>query len=256
MMFPVLSCFPSLCVDKVSGTLVILKIPHDMCLSVQLLSYFSVPSRHEFISSTLSWSKAQKSETVESIREIAGKEEKQLFTMIATGVFPRNSYFVYSSAHGVSVSAVASLMGLDWIDVQHRQGRNKCRNLGSAAAGCLLGSSIWRLMGELGLGCWERAMEGDQQFLSKQERAGGVCGCTTELCACHDCIHGVRKADVSKAMLVIAMLSQIQVHLSWSAPSCFYMLMSPCSSCVCWHTCLLPKHSCHFYISMLLSKWE
>lgn len=57
-------------------------------------------------------------------------------------------------------------------------------------------------------------MEGDQQFLSKQERAGGVCGCTTELCACHDCIHGVRKADVSKAMLVIAMLSQIQVHLS------------------------------------------
>lgn len=81
------------------------------------------------------------------MREIAHKEEKQLFTIIATGVFPRNSYFVYSSAHGVSVPAVHSLMDLNWNDVQHQGGRSKCRKLGSAAAGCLLGSSIWRLIG-------------------------------------------------------------------------------------------------------------
>lgn len=84
---------------------------------------------------------------MESIREIAYKEENQLFTIIATGVFPRNPYFVYSSAHGVSVSAVHSLMGLNWNDVQCHQGRNKRRSLGSAAAGCLLGPSIWRLIG-------------------------------------------------------------------------------------------------------------
>lgn len=44
--------FPSVCVDKVSGTLVILELPHNMCLSVQLLSSFSVTSRHEFIYSS------------------------------------------------------------------------------------------------------------------------------------------------------------------------------------------------------------
>lgn len=85
---------------------------------------------------------------MESIKEIAHKEEKQLFTIIATRVFPRNSDFVYSSAHDVSVSAVDSLMDLNWNDVQHRRGRNKCRNLGSAAAaaGCLLVARIWRLI--------------------------------------------------------------------------------------------------------------
>lgn len=139
--------FPSVCVDKVSGTLVILELPHNMCLSVQLLSYFSVTSRHEFIYSSPSWSKARKSGIVESVRQISYKEEKQLFTITVTGVSPRNFYFVYSSAHVVSVSVVDSLMDLNWNGVQHRQGRNKCRNLGSAAVGCLLGSSIWRLIG-------------------------------------------------------------------------------------------------------------
>lgn len=97
---------------------------------------------------------------MESIKEIAYKEEKQLFTIILTGVFPRNSDFVYSSAHDVSVSAVDSLMDLNWNDVPRRRGRNKCRNLGSAAAGCLLVARIWRLNqqcssghGELGLNC-------------------------------------------------------------------------------------------------------
>ena len=83
---------------------------------------------------------------MESIKETAYKEEKQLFTIIVTGFFPRSSDFVYSSAHSVSVSAVDSLMDLNWNDVQHRRGRNKCRNLGSAAVGCLLVVKIWRLI--------------------------------------------------------------------------------------------------------------
>jgi len=123
-----------------------LEIPHDMLLSVQLLPCFSSIFRHESIYSTPSRSKAQKSETVESIKEIAHKEEKQLFTIIVTGGFPRNSDFVYFSAHGVSVSVVDSLMDLNWDDVQHRRGRNKCRSLGSATAGCLLVARIWRLL--------------------------------------------------------------------------------------------------------------
>lgn len=83
---------------------------------------------------------------MESTKEIACKEEKQLFTITATGVFPRNSDFVYSSAHGVSVSAVDSLIDLNWNDVQHRKGRNKCRNLGRGGVGCLLVARIWRLV--------------------------------------------------------------------------------------------------------------
>lgn len=155
---PCSQLFPSVCVAKVSGTLVgitvflvwltqvVLEIPHGMLPSVQLLPYFSIIFRHKSIYSTLSWSKAQKSETVESIKEIAYKKEKQLFTIIATGVFPRNSDFVYSSAHDVSVSVVDGLMDLNWNDVPHRRGRNKCRNLGSAAVGCLLVARIWRLI--------------------------------------------------------------------------------------------------------------
>lgn len=148
---------PSVCTAKaswhpgrchgISGwlTQVILEIPHDMLLSVQPPPCFSVIFRQESIYSNLSWSKAWKSEIVEFIKEIAYQEENQLFTIIATGVFPRNSDFVYSSAHGVSVSVADSLMDLNWNDVQHRRGRNKCRNLGSNAAGCLLVARIWRL---------------------------------------------------------------------------------------------------------------
>lgn len=59
---------------------------------------------------------------MESIKETAYKEEKQLFTIIVTGVFPRSSDFVYSSARGVSVPAVDSLMDPNWNDIQHRRG--------------------------------------------------------------------------------------------------------------------------------------
>lgn len=81
------------------------------------------------ISSTPSRSKVQKSEIVESIREIAYKEEKQLFTIIATEVFPRNSYFVYFSAHSISVSVADSLMDLNWNYVQHCQGETNAETL-------------------------------------------------------------------------------------------------------------------------------
>lgn len=106
-------------------TQVVLEIPHDMLLSVQLPPYFSIILWHESIYFTLSSSKGQKSETVESVKETAYKEENQLFTIIATGGFPRNSDFMYSSAHDVSVPVVCSLMDLNWNDVQQRRGRKK-----------------------------------------------------------------------------------------------------------------------------------
>lgn len=62
---------------------------------------------------------------MESVKETAYKEENQLFTIIATGGFPRNSDFMYSSAHDVSVPVVCSLMDLNWNDVQQRRGRKK-----------------------------------------------------------------------------------------------------------------------------------
>lgn len=181
-----------------------------MCLSVQLLLYFSVPSRHVFMSSTLSWSKTQKSEIVESIREIAYKEEKQLFTIIVTGVFPRNSNFVYSSAHLCFSFCGGQIDGseLEWRAMPSGQKQTQK----SWQCCCWLPAGVEHMEangrcssghGELGLDCWKWAIEGVQQLLSKQNRAWGFCGCPAEVPACHDHVHGVRKTNVSKASAIL-----------------------------------------------------
>lgn len=90
--------------------------------------------------------KAWKSEYVESIKEIAYKEEKQLFTTRAVGLFQEFLNLYIPLPTMFSASAVDSLTDLNWNDVQHIRNRNKCRNLGSTTAGSLLVAQILRLI--------------------------------------------------------------------------------------------------------------
>lgn len=200
--------------------------------------------------------KAWKSEYVEFIKEISYKEEKQLFTTVAVGLFQE---FLNLR---IPLPTMFSFCGgqFDRSELEWRSTHKKQKQVQKSWQHC-----CWLLAGGTDIEINQHYSSGHSELGPIADREPwkgfgnpyanwtyhrGFCGCLAEMHAAMNAYMG--KLNVSKLPATLGE-HRSKFTFPWGHHT-FSALLSVCSSAMCRHSCLFPEPSCHLEALVLLYK--